>query len=529
MSSIFENDSPSNLAEYSVSELSGSIKRTVETAFDQVRVRGEISGYRGPHSSGHAYFALKDDRSRIDAVIWKGTFSKLKFRPEEGMEVIATGKVTTFPGSSKYQIVIETLEPAGAGALMALIEERKRRLGAEGLFDLTRKRRLPFMPEVIGVITSPTGAVIRDILHRISDRFPVRVIVWPVKVQGEGSGEEVANAIRGFNGFEAAGQMPRPDVLIVARGGGSLEDLWSFNDELVVRAAAESGIPLISAVGHETDWTLIDYAADVRAPTPTGAAEMAVPVKAELEAQIAGLTARLQGCMNRHMDHRRQSVRALMRALPSLDQLLALPRRRFDEAAAGLGRGLELNTINKRRSFEKTAAHLRPDVLSNRLAERRRMLVERMTRVERTVERLIDRSRSRVGRADAVFSSLPARLKTQTARMRDHLANLSRHADTAVRHQLTRARGELASQDRVLQSLSYKNVLKRGYAVIRDDENRPVSQAAMLPSGAGISIEFADGRIGAITIDGGEAPSSARKRTAKPSEPGTPPKQGSLF
>ncbi|RDJ15759.1 exodeoxyribonuclease VII large subunit [Rhizobium grahamii] len=529
MSNVFENDSPSNLAEYSVSELSGSIKRTVETAFDQVRVRGEISGYRGPHSSGHAYFSLKDDRARIDAVVWKGNFSRLKFRPEEGMEVIATGKVTTFPGSSKYQIVIETLEPAGAGALMALIEERKRRLGAEGLFDQSRKRRLPFMPKVIGVVTSPTGAVIRDILHRISDRFPVHVIVWPVKVQGEGSGEEVANAIRGFNSFEPSGDMPRPDVLIVARGGGSLEDLWSFNDEVVVRAAAESQIPLISAVGHETDWTLIDYAADVRAPTPTGAAEMAVPVKAELGAQTAALAARLQGCMNRRMDHHRQSVRALVRALPSLDQLLALPRRRFDEAAAGLGRGLELNTINKRRSFERTAAHLRPDVLSNRIAERRQYLNERMTRAERTIERLLDRSKSRVGRADAIFATLPARLKTQTARQRDHLANLSRHADTAVRHQLTRARGELTAQDRVLQSLSYKNVLKRGYAVIRDDENRPVSQAATLSSGTGISIEFVDGRVGAVTTDGGASSSAQKKRAAKPHDEQAPPKQGSLF
>src|SRR6478735_7771361 len=395
MSSFFENDSQSNLTEYSVSELSGSIKRTVENAFDHVRVRGEISGYRGQHSSGHAYFSLKDDRARIDAVIWKGTFSRLRFRPEEGMEVIATGKVTTFPGSSKYQIVIETMEPAGAGALMALLEERKRKLAAEGLFDANRKRQLPYMPKVIGVVTSPTGAVIRDILHRIADRFPVHVLVWPVKVQGDGSGEEVANAIRGFNALEPGGQMPRPDVLIVARGGGSLEDLWSFNDEVVVRAAAESQIPLISAVGHETDWTLIDYAADIRAPTPTGAAEMAVPVKAELEAQIAGLTARLQGCVNRQMDHRRQSVRALMRALPSLDQLLALPRRRFDEAAAGLGRGLELNTINKRGSFEKVASHLRPDVLSNRITERRQLLNERMARAERTVERLLDRSKSR--------------------------------------------------------------------------------------------------------------------------------------
>lgn len=526
MSNVFDGDSPTNLAEYSVSELSGSIKRTVETAFDQVRVRGEISGYRGPHSSGHAYFALKDDRARIDAVIWKGTFSRLKFRPEEGMEVIATGKVTTFPGSSKYQIVIETLEPAGAGALMALIEERKRKLGAEGLFDAARKKRLPFMPGVIGVVTSPTGAVIRDILHRISDRFPVHVLVWPVKVQGEGSGDEVANAIRGFNALEPSGAIPRPDVLIVARGGGSLEDLWSFNDEIVVRAAAESRIPLISAVGHETDWTLIDYAADVRAPTPTGAAEMAVPVKAELEAQAAALAARLQGCMNRQMDQRRQSVRALMRALPSLDQLLALPRRRFDEAATGLGRGLELNTINKRRGFERVAAHLRPDVLSNRIAERRQTLNERMARAERMVERLIDRSKSRVDRAETILASLPARLKSQTDRGRERLGNLSRHADTAVRHQLTRARAELSAQDRVLQSLSYKNVLKRGYAVIRDEDNRPVSQAAQLSAGMGIAIEFADGRVGAMTTEGGTPPAGAKKRSTRPADP---PKQGSLF
>ncbi|XAZ23743.1 exodeoxyribonuclease VII large subunit [Sinorhizobium sp. B11] len=526
MSNVFDGDSPTNLAEYSVSELSGSIKRTVETAFDQVRVRGEISGYRGPHSSGHAYFSLKDDRARIDAVIWKGTFSRLKFRPEEGMEVIATGKVTTFPGSSKYQIVIETLEPAGAGALMALIEERKRRLGAEGLFDPSRKKRLPFMPKVIGVVTSPTGAVIRDILHRISDRFPVHVIVWPVKVQGEGSGEEVANAINGFNALEHGSEIPRPDVLIVARGGGSLEDLWSFNDEIVVRAAADSRIPLISAVGHETDWTLIDYAADIRAPTPTGAAEMAVPVKAELEAQVAGLTARLQGCMSRQMDQRRQSVRALMRALPSLDQLLALPRRRFDEAAAGLGRGLELNTINKRRGFERVASHLRPDVLSNRITERRQLLNERMARAERVVERRIDNLKARVERFGVVLSSVPTRLTTQTGRARDRLANFSRHADSAIGHQLARARAALAAQDRVLQSLSYKNVLKRGYAVIRDEENRPVSQASALSDGMGIAIEFADGRVGAMTTEGGAAPSGGRKRTIKAGEP---PKQGSLF
>ncbi|MBE0694597.1 MAG: exodeoxyribonuclease VII large subunit, partial [Aquamicrobium sp.] len=264
-----------NAAEYTVSELSGALKRTVEDAFGNVRVRGEISGYRGPHSSGHAYFALKDERARLEAVIWKGTFSRLKFRPEEGMEVIASGKLTTYPGSSKYQIVIESLEPAGAGALMALLEERRRRLAAEGLFDQARKRRPPFMPRVIGVVTSPTGAVIRDIVHRISDRFPLHVVVWPVRVQGETAGAEVAAAVAGFNDLDPLGPIPRPDVLIVARGGGSLEDLWGFNDEAVVRAVAASRIPVISAVGHETDWTLIDHAADLRAPTPTGAAELA--------------------------------------------------------------------------------------------------------------------------------------------------------------------------------------------------------------------------------------------------------------
>ncbi|MFZ1679683.1 MAG: exodeoxyribonuclease VII large subunit, partial [Rhizobiaceae bacterium] len=280
------SESVSNLAEYSVSEISFALKRTVEDAFGHVRVRGELSGWRGPHSSGHAYFALKDDRSKIEAVMWKGTLGRLKFRPEEGLEVIATGKITTYPNSSKYQIVIETMEPAGVGALLAQLEERRRKLAAEGLFDDSRKQLLPYMPRVIGVVTSPTGAVIRDILHRIAARFPVHVVLWPVKVQGEGSGDEVAAAVRGFNQLEPGGPVPRPDVLIVGRGGGSLEDLWGFNDEAVVRAVAASDIPVISAVGHETDWTLIDHAADVRAPTPTAAAELAVPVKAEIEATL---------------------------------------------------------------------------------------------------------------------------------------------------------------------------------------------------------------------------------------------------
>ena len=543
MSSLLENDTPSNLAEFSVSELSGSIKRTVETAFDHVRVRGEISGYRGPHSSGHAYFSLKDDRARIDAVIWKGTFSRLRFRPEEGMEVIATGKVTTFPGSSKYQIVIESLEPAGAGALMALLEERRRKLAAEGLFDPQRKRRLPYLPRVIGVVTSPTGAVIRDILHRIADRFPVHVVVWPVKVQGDGSAEEVANAIRGFNALAPEGPVARPDVLIVARGGGSLEDLWSFNDEEVVRAAAESAIPLISAVGHETDTTLIDYASDVRAPTPTGAAEMAVPVKADLQAQLASLSARLGGSASRQMDHRRQALRSLVRALPSLDQLLALPRRRFDEAGAGLGRGLERTTTIKRRLFERASSGHRLDLLTNRIALFRQTLADRALRQERIVERQVLRERARVSKADAALSALPARLLGHLQRERQHLGALGRQADTAVFHQLSSSRSKLSGQDRVLQSLSYKNVLKRGYAVVRDEDDRPLTRAGEIGEGRALSIEFADGRVSAISgaaapaapheNGAANAPSSKPSRKPSPARSGAPaagpPKQGSLF
>src|ERR1700678_4301977 len=275
-----------NIPEWTVSELSAALRRTVEDTYGHVRVRGEISGFRGTHSSGHAYFALKDEGAGIDAVIWRGVFGRMRIKPEEGLEVIATGRVTTYPGRSTYQIVIETLEPAALGALMALLEQRKQKLAAEALFDEARKQLLPYLPDVVGVVTSPTGAVIRDILHRLAERFPRHVLVWPVRVQGEGAAEEIAAAIRGFNALPEGGAIPRPDLLIVARGGGSIEDLWSFNEEIVVRAAAESMIPLISAVGHETDVTLIDFASDRRAPTPTAAAEMAVPVRSELLSQV---------------------------------------------------------------------------------------------------------------------------------------------------------------------------------------------------------------------------------------------------
>src|SRR5471030_457399 len=298
------NNATGNVPEFSVSELSFALKREIETAFPRVRVRGEISQPSFPRS-GHCYFRLKDENAVIDGVAWKGTIPRLGIKIEEGLEVIATGKLTTYAGSSRYQIIVDRLELAGEGALLKLLEDRRKKLAAEGLFDLDKKRELPFLPTVIGVVTSPTGAVIRDILHRLADRFPRRVVVWPVKVQGEGSADQVAAAIRGFNALPAKHPVPRPDLIIVARGGGSLEDLWSFNEEIVVRAAAESMIPLISAVGHETDITLIDFASDRRAPTPTAAAEMAVPVRADLRAEMAAKAGRLSGGLARLFTDRR--------------------------------------------------------------------------------------------------------------------------------------------------------------------------------------------------------------------------------
>jgi len=328
-----DSDVPgANAPEFSVSELSSALKRAIEDRFGYVRVRGEISGYRGPHSSGHVYFSLKDANARLDAVIWKGVFGRMRVKPEEGLEVVVTGKITTFPGKSAYQVIVESLEPAGVGALMALLEARRRALAEEGLFDAARKQLLPYLPRVIGVVTSPTGAVIRDILHRLADRFPVHVLVWPVRVQGETSAAEVAQAIRGFNALPSNGAIPRPDLLIVARGGGSLEDLWSFNEEVVVRAAAESDIPLVSAVGHETDWTLIDHAADLRAPTPTAAAELSVPVRAELLATLADLGGRIAGAALRLAERRRAELRALN---ASVTAALANPERTVRETAPG--------------------------------------------------------------------------------------------------------------------------------------------------------------------------------------------------
>ncbi|MGN6471797.1 MAG: exodeoxyribonuclease VII large subunit [Rhizobiaceae bacterium] len=518
MSDFTNGDSRSNAAEFTVSEISLALKRTVEDSFGYVRVRGEISGYRGQHSSGHAYFALKDDRARLEACIWKGTFARLKIRPEEGMEVIATGRLTTYPGSSKYQIVVDSIEPAGAGALMTLLDERKRRLSAEGLFDADRKRALPFMPRVIGVITSPTGAVIRDIIHRIDDRFPLHILLWPVRVQGETTGAEVSAAIAGFNRLVSGGPIPRPDVLIVARGGGSLEDLWGFNDEALARAAAASAIPLISAVGHETDWTLIDFVADVRAPTPTGAAELAVPVKAELEARIANLSARLQGAVSRSSDRKRQALRAASRALPSADQLLALPRRRFDEAASRLGRALTANTETKRAGFR--GVRLSPALLGRRIAETRRRTERAGARLPNVFLALVEMRRTRFDRDAARIR--PDALRRRSRMLSESVASLSRRADKASDLLLERRQSRLTQAWRLAETLSYHSVLARGFAVVKDGSGLVVRTASSVSAGDVLDIEFTDGKVAAVAGGG-----AVRAKSAPTAKKGSG--QGSLF
>ncbi len=355
-----------NAPALSVSQLSAAIKRTVEDGFARVRVRGELSGAKRA-ASGHFYAALKDDNALIDMVMWKGQAARLAFRPEDGIEVIATGKLTTYPGRSKYQLVVDTLEVAGEGALMLLFEKLKARLGAEGLFDSDRKYpRLPYLPATIGVVTSPTGAVIRDILHRLADRCPAHVIVWPVLVQGDGAAAQVANAIRGFDGLEPGGPVPRPDLVIVARGGGSIEDLWAFNEEVVVRAIADCRIPIISAVGHETDVTLADHAADVRAPTPTAAAEMAVPVRAELRELLANRGTRMIGAANRHQSLARERLTALARHLPRREALYAPQRQRLDDSGDRLDRSRRQRLAVTAERLATRGAALRPSLLARR-------------------------------------------------------------------------------------------------------------------------------------------------------------------
>ncbi len=460
------SETAANVAEYSVSEISAALKRTVEDTYGYVRVRGEISGFRGPHSSGHSYFSLKDDKARLEAVVWRGTLPRLKFKPEEGVEVVATGRLTTFAGQSKYQMVIEALEPAGVGALMALLEARRKALAAEGLFAEERKRPLPYLPRVIGVVTSPTGAVIRDILHRLADRFPTRVLVWPVRVQGETSAAEVAAAIEGFNGLPEGGTIPRPDLLIVARGGGSLEDLWSFNEEVVVRAAASSAIPLVSAVGHETDYTLIDFAADVRAPTPTAAAEIAVPVRSELVETVGDLGGRLSGATLRNIETSRRELRAAARALPRAEDLFAMPRRVFDELASRIGRALTASTQVHRARYDRIALRLSPAGLG----------------------RLVERAR-------------------------EQLTGLGERKALFFARRIERSRSRFASTAKLLEVVSYRSILERGFALVSDFEDRePIRSAAAVPNGKVLDIEFHDGHARAVS--GGAITPRPRRRKA---------------
>lgn len=436
-------DPASNLGEFTVTEISHALKRSIEDRFGHVRVRGEITGFRGAHSSGHCYFALKDAGAKLDAVIWRGSFNRLRAKLQEGLEVIATGKLTSYPGKSSYQIIIENIEPAGIGALMALLEERKRKLAAEGLFDADRKKPLPYLPQKIGVITSPTGAVIRDILHRLQDRFPRHVIVWPVRVQGETAAAEVVTAINGFNVM-----VDKPDLLIVARGGGSLEDLWPFNDEAIVRAVAASQIPVISAIGHETDTTLIDHAADWRAPTPTAAAERAVPVRTDLIAETASLLARQRRAISRVMQDRKLRLQSAGRALPKPDDMLAIARQRLDSAAGRLPVALRSNVQRHRLILARSSGRLSLNVMRNRLAENSRRVPDLASRAKRALTQL-----------------------------------------------LTKRRDRFIAEAKLLQSLGYKSVLTRGFAVVRNSGGLPVRTAAQARTNASLSIQFADGDV----------------------------------
>jgi exodeoxyribonuclease VII large subunit len=487
MTDIAVQDAPSNVPEFSVSELSFALKRQLEGAFPRVRVRGEISQPVFPRS-GHAYFRLKDENAVLDGVCWKGTLSRLGIKIEEGMEVIATGKITTYAGSSRYQIIIDSMELAGEGALLKLLEDRRKKLAAEGLFAQERKRSLPFLPEVIGVVTSPSGAVIRDILHRLADRFPRRVLVWPVSVQGDKAAGEVAAAIAGFNRLPVDGPVPRPDVLIVARGGGSLEDLWAFNEEIVVRAAAASTIPLISAVGHETDTTLIDFASDRRAPTPTAAAEMAVPVRADLLAQTLDFGQRTMACMTRALREASTELAGLARGLGDPLRLIEERQQRLDVSGERLA--IATRALVERRGHELERARLTsPQAV---ILAKEQALVAEVRVLEGAMRRYAGDTRQKIERTADRLEQYAERLKRSSSEV------LARY-------------GERVDQlGKLLESYSFHSVLNRGFALVRDQDGQPVLAAAGAHAGDAISLEFADGRIGARVTDGlGTAPRPA--------------------
>ncbi|MEL7451844.1 MAG: exodeoxyribonuclease VII large subunit [Pseudomonadota bacterium] len=464
----------SNIADLTVSELAASLKQTIETNYDHVRVRGEL-GRVTIARSGHMYADIKDEKAVLNAVMWKGQVNALSFRPEEGLEVVAEGKLSIYAGRSNYQLIASTMRPAGAGALMALLEERKKKLAAEGLFDPAHKKKLPFLPKTIGVVTSPTGAVIRDILHRVADRFPVRVILWPALVQGDLAAPQITTAIQGFNGMSGP---DKPDVLIVGRGGGSIEDLWPFNEESVVRAAFESEIPLISAVGHETDTTLIDYVSDARAPTPTGAAEIAVPVRSELIGQTEDFSARLVRALLSRISNLKDRLRATR--LPRADALLTPKRQRFDFADAGLKRGLKSAIDQKSIAFTAVSARLRPE-------------------------------------------ALPADLKRRRQRLRD----IAVRARPALIRILERQKDRLAAQGKLLETLSYQATLDRGFALVRNETGHVVRSANAAERTTHMTLTFADGDA-TVAPTGGKPPAAKPKPPPKPGSKSADD-QGSLF
>jgi exodeoxyribonuclease VII large subunit len=457
-----------NSAPFTVTELSGRLKRHVEDGFGHVRVRGEISGWKRV-ASGHCYMALKDDGAALDGVMWKMSAARLAFAPADGVEVIATGKLTTYPGRSKYQIIIDRMELAGEGAMLALLEKLKAKLAGEGLLDPTRKRPLPYLPQVIGVVTSPTGAVIRDILHRLADRFPTQVVVWPVLVQGKGAAEQIARAVRGFAAMPMGGKIPRPDLVIVARGGGSVEDLWSFNDEAVVRAVADCTIPVISAVGHETDTTLCDFAADVRAPTPTAAAEMAVPVRSELLAAVEALGTRSLRCVHRYRERGTERLSGLTVRMPDTGMLLAGQRQHTDDLGERLRRGLGKSLADARGDLAHAAGALRPPLLAARLA-----------------------------RSDA---------QLRAVRLDPRL----------VARPLADARAQLDRLWRIAASLNPDNVLQRGYARVENRSGLSVTTSGGAKREGALALVFADGRID-VRVEGAAARPAARPKPPVPAQ-----------
>lgn len=526
MSDLIDYEPEGNAPEFTVSELSGAVKRTVEGSFSFVRVRGEVGRVSRP-ASGHLYLDLKDDRAVLASVVWKGVASRLQHRPEEGMEVIATGRLTTFPGQSRYQMVIEDIRPAGAGALMAMLEKRRAALAAEGLFAEERKQALPFLPEVIGVVTSPSGAVIRDILHRLRDRFPRKVLIWPVAVQGEKCAAEVANGIRGFNALPQGGAIPRPDLIIVARGGGSLEDLWGFNEEIVVRAAAESAIPLISAVGHETDTTLIDFASDRRAPTPTAAAEMAVPVRMDMLNWVQDQGARMGRAAQAALQMRAQRLGDLSRGLPRPDALLETPRQRLDRAGDKLGPALRSATQARRITLDRFSANLRPAL--DRAVSVKRIALER-TGAGLSPSALRRTTREGRSKLDSLEQRLsPERIEIRLAQMRQRLEEQSGRFAHVAQGALASRRDKLEALERLRQTLGYRETLNRGYAVIRAGQEVLTSKAGA-ESHPALEIEFSDGSLSVTPTGASTARAATPKRAAKPApRKADGSDQGSLF